>query len=614
MVNDNLKKQVMELIRNSFVTMLNNVRNSNDIHNTIKGLYITYLETVLSDDGDAIANLNRSECGPAQILEIVSYITQNLVNKQQQNIEVFIQTLINKTISAHICLTVKRINSVQQSFMSSLSYTPQAEAAKNHIGVGLNDYDSELMPMYRGAKRDVDGVQNNNFNNSGSMFGGVNQMNQQQNNLTNPFSTGFSNQQNNNHSGSIPHYLKEDVDVGPVANMPASNFGNQNTQNNFTTPISTPTQQPQQQVKEPKIQLDTFKPNTKYHYAILKNPYSTTFKISEGELKLENLSFDIGRLAVTNTSNAVATHWLIDRNDYVSGNKPIIQTTTKMVEDKQVLVEKETYHQFVIQEPTPDIFNGINAQCVLDSYITRMISYAAKNYIKNNEIPNAYWTIVKTKKVLPFNEAIADFVNFIINAYSNHESLVALSSLLVSSYKQIADAEVTKTNKVTNTLAKTFLDVIDNEIETYIQNIFYRNMSCIDITIDNFCEDYIEAVKVASTNSEVAEVLQLLETKSKNIAKELVLSINDNDITIEQKHMVLSVDVVFQELEIEFYNNDYPSVVTNESKTMKNLVNSIGQIMKDMEVKTCVLVTLDNVQLYITEAYWAPGQYTISTR
>ena len=60
----------------------------------------------------------------------------------------------------------------------------------------------------------------------------------------------------------------------------------------------------------------------------------------------------------------------------------------------------------------------------------------------------------------------------------------------------------------------------------------------IDKINDNFANDYIEAVNVATTNNDVKEMLTLLEAKNKQLPKDLIISVDENEITIKEKEVL----------------------------------------------------------------------------
>lgn len=592
MINPQLKERIQQQIIAEFQNLLTTVSQAPDLNPTVKNLYVTYIQAVLSNNEAGKQMLNNNGCGPANIFEIVVYIAQDLINQGQNNIDQILKVIITKTISAHICLSVKKIQSVQESFIAGISFAAGADAAKAHISAGLTDYENEILPRYRMAHRNISGMQNNSFNNN-NPFAGVTQM-QNQNNVNNTSLFGTSQQmpQTNN---NIPLYLQDDVDVSIVADT------NQPKQT-----ITTPTQQKSIPNDAPFI---TFKPNEKVRYAILNNPYTCDFEFNGSEITLRRLSFDINNLKLTGDKQK--GQWALERNEYLSGDKAILVHTSKEVDGNTVLVEKEITSQFQIKEMSVDQFSGIKAICVTDSYITRLISHAAKNW---DGTPHAYHYTVTTTKTLPVAPSIMDVVNFIINEYNNYKSLTELSTILVAAYKKLSEEEITDSNKVKNTLSIGVLSILDDIITEHVQRQFYRNMSCINVKIDNFANDYIEAVNVAATDNDVKEMLTLLEAKNKQLPKDLIISVDENEITIKEKELLVSVDVTYQELEIEFYDKNFPSIVTNESKAVKHLINSMSQVMKSTGARRATIVTLDCVRLYVSEAYWAPGQYTISTK
>ena len=103
------------------------------------------------------------------------------------------------------------------------------------------------------------------------------------------------------------------------------------------------------------------------------------------------------------------------------------------------------------------------------------------------------------------------------------------------------------------------------------------------------------------------------EDKNKSMSKTLRLKMEDDLLIVEEDFLLVNVDVLYQELEIDFYN-DLPSIVTNESKSFKLLLSHVTQMLKDKKIKTAIITTIDAVTLYVTEAYWVPGQYTVSKK
>ena len=175
------------------------------------------------------------------------------------------------------------------------------------------------------------------------------------------------------------------------------------------------------------------------------------------------------------------------------------------------------------------------------------------------------------------------------------------------------DNEIDDTNKINNIMCSTVLDLLDDILTEYVTRQLYRNMSCVDVKIDNFATDYMEAAEVAKTDSDVLEMVKGLENKNKTMSETLRLKMDEDFLIVEEDFLLVNVDILYQELEIDFYH-DLPSIVTNESKSFKLLLNYVTQMLKDKKIKTAIITTIDAVSLYVTEAYWVPGQYTVSKK
>ena len=119
------------------------------------------------------------------------------------------------------------------------------------------------------------------------------------------------------------------------------------------------------------------------------------------------------------------------------------------------------------------------------------------------------------------------------------------------------------------------------------------------------------------------ELVQKVFTELKN--DEFFVEIYDkNQEYSSEKFDLVIVDSEFlKELEtvINKLKNNTPivaafekEIVTNESKSFKLLLSHVTQMLKDKKIKTAVITTIDAVTLYVTEAYWVPGQYTVSKK
>ena len=328
----------------------------------------------------------------------------------------------------------------------------------------------------------------------------------------------------------------------------------------------------------------------------------------KGALQLSKLSFDITRVGLDESISHY--NWLLDRNPYVSGEKPIISNTIKQIDGKDVIVEREVYNQFEHNEIDKEVFSRLSSFGGTSSHIVTMINHSAKNW---NGVPHAWNYVMTVKKCLPVFQGNMKFIEFILNEYNNNKSLLELATLLAASHNQIMENEIDDTNKIANAMCSTVLDCLDDILTEYITRQFYRNMSCIDVKIDNFASDYMEAAEVAKSDNDVLEMIKVLEDKNKSMSKTLRLKMEDELLIVEEDFLLVNVDVLYQELEIDFYN-DLPSIVTNESKSFKLLLSHVTQMLKDKKIKTAIITTIDAVTLYVTEAYWVPGQYTVSKK
>lgn len=608
MLNPELIKRINEQIFSSYRNMYNKLANAGPdvIHPTVKNLFMAYLHSVLNNEQEKIMQFNNAECGPKITSEIITYIVQDLINKKNQNINNGIEPFITKVINAVICYSVERFPMVFQSFKNEMEFSVNAAQARDHIVNGINEFKNEFIPRWRAAKREIDNLNGNLNGNNTNPFAGVIMSNQQSSQQSNPFASPYAQATPQDGPSSIPYYLTEQVpNTGFTAtvNQPQQTTQSQQTPIDFNTNATQPSSRPATQKEKP------FTPNATCRYAILRNPYTTLFTVTDkGALQLSKLSFDITRVGLDESISHY--NWLLDRNPYVSGEKPIISNTIKQIDGKDVIVEREVYNQFEHNELDKEVFSRLSSFGGTSSHIVTMINHSAKNW---NGVPHAWNYVMTVKKCLPVFQGNMKFIEFILNEYNNNKSLLELATLLAASHKQIMENEIDDTNKIANAMCSTVLDCLDDILTEYITRQFYRNMSCIDVKIDNFASDYMEAAEVAKSDNDVLEMIKVLEDKNKSMSKTLRLKMEDELLIVEEDFLLVNVDVLYQELEIDFYN-DLPSIVTNESKSFKLLLSHVTQMLKDKKIKTAVITTIDAVTLYVTEAYWVPGQYTVSKK
>lgn len=608
MLNPELIKRINEQIFSSYRNMYNKLANAGPdvIHPTVKNLFMAYLHSVLNNEQEKIMQFNNAECGPKITSEIITYIVQDLINKKNQNINNGIEPFITKVINAVICYSVERFPMVFQSFKNEMEFSVNAAQARDHIVNGINEFKNEFIPRWRAAKREIDNLNGNLNGNNTNPFAGVIMSNQQSSQQSNPFASPYAQATPQDGPSSIPYYLTEQVpNTGFTAtvNQPQQTTQSQQTPIDFNTSATQPSSRPATQKEKP------FTPNATCRYAILRNPYTTLFTVTDkGALQLSKLSFDITRVGLDESISHY--NWLLDRNPYVSGEKPIISNTIKQIDGKDVIVEREVYNQFEHNEIDKEVFSRLSSFGGTSSHIVTMINHSAKNW---NGVPHAWNYVMTVKKCLPVFQGNMKFIEFILNEYNNNKSLLELATLLAASHKQIMENEIDDTNKIANAMCSTVLDCLDDILTEYITRQFYRNMSCIDVKIDNFASDYMEAAEVAKSDNDVLEMIKVLEDKNKSMSKTLRLKMEDELLIVEEDFLLVNVDVLYQELEIDFYN-DLPSIVTNESKSFKLLLSHVTQMLKDKKIKTAIITTIDAVTLYVTEAYWVPGQYTVSKK
>lgn len=608
MLNPELIKRINEQIFSSYRNMYNKLANAGPdvIHPTVKNLFMAYLHSVLNNEQEKIMQFNNAECGPKITSEIITYIVQDLINKKNQNINNGIEPFITKVINAVICYSVERFPMVFQSFKNEMEFSVNAAQARDHIVNGINEFKNEFIPRWRAAKREIDNLNGNLNGNNTNPFAGVIMSNQQSSQQSNPFASPYAQATPQDGPSSIPYYLTEQVpNTGFTAtvNQPQQTTQSQQTPIDFNTNATQPSSRPATQKEKP------FTPNATCRYAILRNPYTTLFTVTDkGALQLSKLSFDITRVGLDESISHY--NWLLDRNPYVSGEKPIISNTIKQIDGKDVIVEREVYNQFEHNELDKEVFSRLSSFGGTSSHIVTMINHSAKNW---NGVPHAWNYVMTVKKCLPVFQGNMKFIEFILNEYNNNKSLLELATLLAASHKQIMENEIDDTNKIANAMCSTVLDCLDDILTEYITRQFYRNMSCIDVKIDNFASDYMEAAEVAKSDNDVLEMIKVLEDKNKSMSKTLRLKMEDELLIVEEDFLLVNVDVLYQELEIDFYN-DLPSIVTNESKSFKLLLSHVTQMLKDKKIKTAIITTIDAVTLYVTEAYWVPGQYTVSKK
>ena len=558
MLNPELIKRINEQIFSSYRNMYNKLATAGPdvIHPTVKNLFMAYLHSVLNNEQEKIMQFNNAECGPKITSEIITYIVQDLINKKNENINNGIEPFITKVINAVICYSVERFPMVFQSFKNEMEFSVNAAQARDHIVSGINEFKNEFIPRWRAAKREIDNLNGNLNGNNTNPFAGVIMSNQQSGQQNNPFASPYPQTTPQNGPSGIPYYLTEQVpNTGFTAtvNQPQQTTQSQQTPIDFNTNATQPSSRPATQKEKP------FTPNATCRYAILRNPYTTLFTVTDkGALQLSKLSFDITRVGLDESISHY--NWLLDRNPYVSGEKPIISNTIKQIEGKDVIVEREVYNQFEHNEIDKEVFSRLSSFGGTSSHIVTLINHSAKNW---NGVPHAWNYTMTVKKCLPVYQGNMKFIEFILNEYNNNKSLLELATLLAASHNQIMENEIDDTNKIANAMCSTALDSLDDILTEYITRQFYRNMSCIDVKIDNFASDYMEAAEVAKSDNDVLDMIKVLEDKNKSMSKTLRLKMEDDLLIVEEDFLLVNVDVLYQELEIDFYN-DLPSIVTNE--------------------------------------------------
>ena len=97
MINPQLKERIQQQIIAEFQNLLTTVSQAPDLNPTVKNLYVTYIQAVLSNNEAGKQMLNNNGCGPANIFEIVVYIAQDLINQGQNNIDQILKVIITKS-------------------------------------------------------------------------------------------------------------------------------------------------------------------------------------------------------------------------------------------------------------------------------------------------------------------------------------------------------------------------------------------------------------------------------------------------------------------------------------------------------------------------------------
>ena len=274
---------------------------------------MAYLHSVLNNEQEKIMQFNNAECGPKITSEIITYIVQDLINKKNQNINNGIEPFITKVINAVICYSVERFPMVFQSFKNEMEFSVNATQARDHIVSGINEFKNEFIPRWRAAKREIDNLNGNLNGNNTNPFAGVIMTNQQSSQQSNPFASPYAQATPQDGPSSIPYYLTEQVpNTGFTAtvNQPQQTTQSQQTPIDFNTNATQPSSRPATQKEKP------FTPNATCRYAILRNPYTTLFTVTDkGALQLSKLSFDITRVGLDESISHY--NWLLDRNPYV---------------------------------------------------------------------------------------------------------------------------------------------------------------------------------------------------------------------------------------------------------------------------------------------------------
>ena len=486
----------------------------------------------------------------------------------------------------------------QQAKNTVISWGDQALG--NWLSQSYNYYTATTKPQYFSLKNlSTNGGFNMNQNVNGLVGNGLSS------NPTNIFSTNQS-VVNNQTTTNLGANMLSDI-VPQNQNVPLFLRDEQQQQQQQQ-------QQSQPQVYNPPVkQLPTsieWVPSKAQHYPFTINPYNSVYATEnkEGSIILVSkpLDFSINNLGLGSptTTTFGTPPVIIQRSDIISGEEPIVVT------NEETGIQREVYNRI------PFTYVKLNKQYLSVGNALLDTAIIASNWVcKTNNSLSAINTKTELNKVTLCQ--VSDSLFNAMKTMISGDTKVTFDTL-----KSLSIALETKDNGLDQETIPSLISFIEKCDHYFTTEFNYCLQSRMGTTIkvNSFLEDYAEFEEYCLSDPDAMVYLNALNNNWKEIVTSCFVptktktEINDVKYDLcsyKETVSITNVTTTIYCLEVDLYKGK-PSIITNQSKTLYNLIKEMMADAKTNNIQTVYLVTAEGIRLRICEAWFAKGNYVLT--
>ena len=380
-------------------------------------------------------------------------------------------------------------------------------------------------------------------------------------------------------------------------------------------------QQQQQQQQQPQTQVSTvpvkqqptsieWVPSKAQHYPFTINPYTNVYATEnkEGSIILvsKSLDFSINNLGLgspTTTTFGVPPV-IIQRSDIISGEEPTVIT------NEETGIQREVYNRI------PLTYANLNKQYLsADNALLDTAIIAINQMGKSNSQLSAICTKVEVNKVTLHQ--ISDSLFSAMKTMVSGDTKTTFDTL-----KSLSLALETKENGLDQETIPSLIKFIEKCDQYFTTEFNYCLQSRMGTTIkvNSFLEDYTEFEEYCLSDPDTMVYLNALNNNWREIVTSCFVStktkteINDVKYDLCAYKETISITNVMTTiycLEVDLYKGK-PSIITNQSKTLYNLIKEVMSDAKTNNIQTVYLVTAEGIKLRVCEAWFAKGNYVLT--
>ena len=345
-------------------------------------------------------------------------------------------------------------------------------------------------------------------------------------------------------------------------------------------------------------------------YPFTINPYTSVYatEIKEGSTILVSkaLDFSINNLGLNSptTTTFGVPPVIIQRSEIISGDEPIIIT------NEETGMQKEVYNRI------PLTYSKLNKQyfsirnAILDTSIIS-INASGKNANKVSAI-NTKTDITKITLCQESN-----------SLFSTMKTMVSGDTRTVfDTLNSLKLALESKDNSLEQEVIPSLIQFIENCDKYFTEEFNYCLQSRMGTTIkmNSFLEDFVEFEEYCLSDQDAIVYLNAINNNWREIVTACFkpvttkTELNETSYDICAYNETVSITNVMTTiycLEVDLYKGK-PSIITNQSKTLFNLIKEIMLDAKSNNIQTVYLVTAEGVKLRVCEAWFAKGNYVLT--